>query len=106
MIHYAPVESSEDAEEHYTNLAAAIDSIPKHNLIMVIGDCNAHIGPRDVQYTYHESTNSNDQHLLDLEIESNLIITNTKFQKKPGKMWTYISDMSGLKSQIDYILVN
>ena len=35
-----------------------------------------------------------------------MVITNTKFQKKAGKLWTYISDMSGTKSQVDYILVN
>jgi len=28
------------------------------------------------------------------------------FQKRKGKLWTYISDMTGKKSQVDYILVN
>ena len=44
--------------------------------------------------------------LLDLAEENDLIITNTTFQKRSGKLWTYISDMNGTKSQIDYILIN
>ena len=31
---------------------------------------------------------------------------NVKFQKKSGKLWTYLSDMNGRKTQVDYILVN
>jgi len=32
--------------------------------------------------------------------------TNTKFQEKKNKFWTYISDMTNHKSQVDYILIN
>ena len=28
------------------------------------------------------------------------------FQKKPAKLWTYLSDMSGRKTQVDYITIN
>ena len=106
IVHYAPVEGSEEAEDHYIDLANVINSIPKHNLLLVIGDYNAHLGPTDVHYTYHNETNSNGRMLLDLATECNMEITNTRFQKKAGKLWTYISDMSGTKSQVDYILVN
>ena len=34
------------------------------------------------------------------------VITNTKFQKRQSKLWTYISDMSGTKTKIDYILIS
>jgi hypothetical protein len=61
---------------------------------LVIGDCNAKIGPQDSQYTFHSETNINGQHLLDLTQETNRVITNTCFQKEPGKLWTYISDMN------------
>ena len=49
---------------------------------------------------------SNGKLLLDLAEENDLIITNTTFQKRSGKLWTYLSDMNGSKSQIDYILIN
>ena len=60
----------------------------------------------EVRYTYHTHTNKNGQHLLDLTSDSNLVITNTMFQKRPGKLWTYLSDMSRTKTQIDYIPIN
>ena len=106
IVHYAPVEGNDEAIEHYINLANAINKVPKHNITIVIGDCNAHIGKDDARYTYHDITNKNGKLLLELVDETNMLITNTRFQKKPGKLWTYISDMSGTKSQIDYILIN
>ena len=43
----------------------------------------------------------------DLVKETNLLVTNTHYQKKPGKLWTFISDMNeDQKSQVDYIMVN
>lgn len=106
IVHYSPTEGSVTAEDHYNNLANAINSIPKHNVLLVVGDFNAHIGKDDAAHTYHENTNSNGKLLLDLAEENNLIITNTTFQKRSGKLWTYLSDMNGNKSQIDYILIN
>ena len=44
IVHYAPVEGSDEAEEHYNNMSSAVHEVPKHNIIMVIGDFNAHLG--------------------------------------------------------------
>ncbi|XP_072048490.1 uncharacterized protein [Amphiura filiformis] len=71
---------------------------------MVIGDYNARIGEEDARFTYHETTHRNGKFLLDLASERNLIITNTMFQKKKGKLWTFVSP-GGNKYQLDYILV-
>ena len=83
-----------------------INSVPKHNMVLVIGDFNAHLGTDKAKYTYHKNTNTNGLHLNELAEETNMIITNTTFQKRKGKLSTYISDMNGNKSQIDYILIN
>ena len=106
IVHYSPTEGSDSAENHYNNLSNAIKSIPKHNVLIVVGDCNAHIGTEDALFTFHDDTNTNGKLLLDLVEENNLVITNTSFQKRQGKLWTYLSDMNGSKSQIDYILIN
>ena len=106
IVQYSPTEGSDDAKEHYTNLVEAISSIPKHNVLIVVGDFNAHLGKNEAKYTYHNNTNSNGQFLLDLACECNLLITNTTFQKRSGKLWTYFSDMTTTKTQIDYILIN
>jgi len=62
-----------------------------------------------IALTKNEKMNSRTKHinhLLDLVQECELLIANTHFQKKRGKLWTYISDMSGSKAQNDFILVN
>ena len=92
-IHYAPCEGGEDAEECYNNLENAAPSMPKHNMILVAGDCNAHLGSEDALYSFHKETNKNGELLIDFALENNLMITNTRFYKKQGKLWTYISDM-------------
>ena len=106
IIHYSPTEGSADAEEHYNQLADVIKTIPKHNVLFVIGDFNAHLGKDFALFSYHDTTNSNGNFMIDLCQESDLVVTNTMFQKRKGKLWTYISDMTGHKSQVDYILVN
>lgn len=58
------------------------------------------------KYTYHEKTNGNGKLLLNMAEETNMMITNTRFQKRKGKLWTFISDMNGSKTQIDYIMIN
>ena len=105
IVHYSPCEGSPDAEEHYNNLNSVVSSIPKHNVLLVVGDFNAHIGKTHRQYTYHDTTNKNGQLVIDFAEEADMIITNTNYKKKPGKLWTYISDMSGTRTQVDYILI-
>lgn len=106
IVTYCPTNVVDEAiiEKHYDNLRRAIDSIPAHNLLMVVGDFNARIGPEDAKFTFHEATNRNGKYLMDLVIEKNLINACTMFQKRMGKLWTYISP-GGSKYQLDYILV-
>ena len=59
IVHYSPVEGSASAEDHYENLLAAIDEIPKHNVLLVVGDINAHLGEDIAKFTYHKNTNTN-----------------------------------------------
>ncbi|XP_030839582.1 uncharacterized protein LOC115923289 [Strongylocentrotus purpuratus] len=91
-------------EGHYNNLRRAIDSIPAHNVLLVVGDFNARIGPEDAKYTYHETTNRNGKYLVDMAVEKNLVIASGQYCKKKGKLWTYISP-GGSKCQLDYILI-
>ena len=105
-MQYAPCEGDEEAEDHYKDLVRTICSIPKHNLLLVMGDFNADIGSADALFTYHTDTNKNGQLLLDLAEETAMTITNTRFQKKKGKLWTYMSEMNNSRSQVDYILIN
>ena len=75
-------------------------------MLLVVGDFNSHIDKSTNNYSYHDKTNRNGELLLDMTQENGLFITNVNFQKKTGKLWTYLSEMSGTKTQVDYILVN
>ena len=52
IAHYSPVEGSPDAQDHYNALTRAISSIPKHNVLMIIGDFNGHLGSDKAMYTF------------------------------------------------------
>ena len=106
VVTYCPTNVADDdiIEEHYNRLRGAIDAIPAHNLVIVVGDFNARIGSDDAKFTFHEATNRNGEHLLNLASEKEFVIANTYFRKKIGKLWTYISP-GGNKYQLDYILV-
>ena len=69
----------------------AVDSIPAHNVLLAVADFNARIGAENARFTYHEATNRNGKYLMDIAVEKNLVIANTQFCKKKGKLWTYIS---------------
>ena len=47
----------------------------------------------------------NGELLRDTLMEGNLEATNHRFRKKPGKLWTFLSDATLTKSQIDYVLI-
>ena len=106
IVNYSPTNVTEEdiVEEHHDNLRKAIDSVPAHNVLLIVGDFNARIGTADAKFPFHKETNRNGQYLLELAMERNLIITNTQYQKREGKLWTYISP-GGNRFQLDYILI-
>ena len=63
-----------------------------------MGDFNVYLGADDATYKFHSSTNSNGKFMIYYLQEINLMIGNTSFRKKKGKLWAYISDLNGLKS--------
>ena len=106
IIYYSPYEGSDEAEDHYANITSATLSIPKYNFLIVMGDFNAHFRQSSAnKYSYHSITNSTGQIATDYIQENDLLTTNTNFQKRNGKLWTFMSDCSGAKSRVDYIMV-
>ena len=103
IVHYAPV-GDKDAIDHCQHLSDITCTIPKHNVLLVIGDCNAHLRSENTLYTFHDKTNNNGKLLLHYSII--LIIANTRSQKKRGKLFTFTSEMNNCQPQIDYILIN
>ena len=96
--------SDQDAEEFYEALSDAIEDIPAHNVLFVLGDFNAKIGPLSSLFTYNGSTNRNGTHLLDLLESHQLQATNLTLQKARRRLWTF-KYPNGTKAQLDYFLV-
>lgn len=107
---YSPTEGSSEAEAEgfHECLRGAISDVPAHHLLMVVGDLNAHLSRVDVNdkgWYWHQTQNRNGGLLRDTMLEGNLEATNHRFQKRPNKLWTHLSDGTLCKSQIDYVLV-
>ena len=103
IAHYLPAEGNNEAEDYLNQQATAVRG---PDMLVVTGDFNTHIGRDVVKYSFHESSNSNGKLVHDFVEEAGLFITNIPFQKKLKNLWTFISDMSGTKSQIDYTMNN
>ena len=84
IIQYTPVEGTTDSIDQYEHLSVITRTVPKNNGLLVIGNCNPHLGP-EIRFTLFMKTNNNDKLLLDYSLEVNLIIANTRFQKNEGK---------------------
>ena len=107
---YSPTEAAtdENAEEFHNTLRQAISDVPAHHLLLVVGDMNARLGrtnDKDTGWYYHDRTNRNGGLLRDTMLECNLEASNHRFQKKKGKLWTFLSDGTLSKGLIDYILI-
>ena len=77
--------------------------MPLHNFLVIAGDLNAKLGPKDVRYTYNNETNRNGEHLIDLMEEFNLFSANNSFMKSKGQLWTF-EYPNGNRAQLDYLL--
>ena len=107
---YSPTECAElaEAEQFHNELRGVISNIPAHNLVLVLGDFNAHLGidgADDKRWYFHDSTNRNGKLLRDTLLECDLEVTNTRFRKNKRKMWTFLSDGTLTKAQLDLVLV-
>jgi hypothetical protein len=107
IVTYSPtnVSPTELVENFYEELGAVIRDVHAHNFLAVLGDFNARLGPEDVPFTFHSETNRNGKYLAETITEHGLLAANTQFRKKQGKRWTYWDRCTGMKRQLDYILV-
>ena len=104
---YSPTNVSEETElvAFYDELSSLVRSIPKHNVLVIGGDMNAQIGKNgNNRYSLHNTSNRNGQHLTEFMMENRLTCLNTNYQKREGKLWTYIY-ANNSKVQIDYVFI-
>ncbi|XP_049332441.1 uncharacterized protein LOC125800254 [Astyanax mexicanus] len=107
IVVYSPtnVTSYDEVEKFFEDLATAVRNAPVHNFLAILGDFNARLGPEDVPFPYHDSTNRNGCYLAAFLTEHELLAANTIFRKRAGKRWTFRDRATGALRQLDYILV-
>ena len=108
IVAYSPTnekKNEEAATMFYDQLRQAIDSTPAHNFMAILGDMNAKISSTHVKFAHDKRTNENGMRMLDLACEKSLVITNTMFEKRMGKRWSFEAP-TGNHFLLDYILVN
>ena len=107
IVVYSPTNcaSEDDVEKFYESLRNTISDIPAHNFLMVMGDFNARLGSDHAPYSFHEETNRNGRYMAELLTEFGLLATNTMFQKRKGKLWTFQDRATDTLRQLDCILV-
>ena len=64
---YCPTNVSDEklVDDFYCDLKGVVENVPVHNFLVVAGDFNGQIGPKDTLFTYNKETNRNGEKLLD-----------------------------------------
>jgi hypothetical protein len=111
---YSPTEDKEDEikEQFYEELQRTQDRVPKHNVIIILGDMNSKLGKEKVFsqvigcHTLHNASNENGEMVANYAIGNCMYLISTNFQHKKihiGK-WTY-PDHQTIK-HIDNVMVS
>lgn len=99
----------EERELFYEHLQQALDTIPRGDKLLILGDFNARIGNDfipGIKQQYNENVrNENGTLMIDFCAQNELRINNTFFPHKPQQKVTW-SNSRGQESTIDYIVSN
>jgi hypothetical protein len=109
---YTPTSSHSDEEmdTFYNQLRSRLTNSWNH-VTIVMGDFNGKVGtpfpPNNIVGKFGlGTTNRNGELLIEFASSNQLAITNTFFQKRPARKWTWMGPNNAVKNEIDYILCN
>lgn len=111
---HAPTEEStdEDKDLYYSQLEAAYDEAPAHDVKMILGDFNAKVGKEDVLWptigkeSLHDECNDNGLRLVELATSKGMTVSSTKFPHKNIHKVTWCSPDGNTANQIDHALID
>ena len=111
---YAPTNNSDEfiKDDFYEQVQAELDSIPGHDMKVVMGDLNAKVGSDNTSFERvmgkHGcgSMNDNGERLIDLCATNDLVIGGTLFPHKSIHKLTWISPNDRDRNQIDHFMIN
>ena len=111
---YAPTNEAEDEvkDEWYEQLNHVVSKVPRHDLLLVIGDLNAKVGADNSTYERAMGKhgcgvmNNNGERLADFCLNNNCVIRGTIFPHKSIHKLTWRSPDGRSVNQIDHVIVN
>ncbi|XP_060579659.1 craniofacial development protein 2-like [Ruditapes philippinarum] len=114
IVCYAPTnDAEEDSKDNfYQQLQTAIDKVPVHDILLIIGDLNAKVGcsnegrEKSMGKYGCGTINENGERLADICELNNCVIGGTLFQHKEIHKKTWISPNGRDSNQIDHIIIN
>ena len=111
-IHAPTEEKDEDTKERfYAELQQIQEKVPKHDLLIIIGDYKAKIGRERAykkairNHTLHEEANRNGVLICEYAIANDTVIASTFFQHKNMHKGTWISPDTLTLNQIDHLFI-
>ncbi|XP_005091913.1 craniofacial development protein 2-like [Aplysia californica] len=110
---YAPTNDSEDESKDYfyEQLQRELTGIPRHDLIVVMGDLNAKVGEDNTNYERKMgqqgtgTRNENGERLVDFCALNNLVIGGTLFPHRTIHKLAWDSPNGRDKNQIDHLMI-
>uniref|UniRef100_A0A672MKF5 Endonuclease/exonuclease/phosphatase domain-containing protein n=1 Tax=Sinocyclocheilus grahami TaxID=75366 RepID=A0A672MKF5_SINGR len=111
---YAPTSDSteEEVETFYGQLEHTIEELPKKDVKIVIGDWNAKVGTDNLGWEQvmgchgYGQRNNRGERLLEFASKNDLLITNTRFQQKDSRKWTWMAPDGKYTNMINLVLVD
>ena len=98
--------AKDSIQTYRSGISSLIRQVPKHNVLIIEGDVNVHLGQNDsFKLSNHQNSNSNGEMFKNPLLKNKLLCLNTNFQKRQGQTWTYKAPNSST-SQIDYVIIN
>ena len=98
---YAPTNNADEEEKNifYQQVQNVLDKIPKHDIVILMGDWNAKVGDRQRREAKEW------ERFVELCESNNLAITTTLFPHKDIHKHTWISPDTRTKNPIDHVAV-
>jgi exonuclease III len=110
---YAPTEEKTDEEkENFYDLQIVHNKVPKHDIVIILGDLNAKFGKKDIyqdvagKHTLHEISNRKGEWVCEYAIANNMKIISTYYQHKRIHKGAWISSDGSTLTQTDHVIID
>lgn len=112
---YAPTnDADEEAKDFfYEQVQKVIDKIPRHDIVILMGDWNAKVGDQQDgeegvvgHHGLHGERSENGERFVELCASNNMVITSTMFPHRNIHKHTWVSPDNRTNNQIDHVAVS